>query len=545
MKRNCSQRRSVKTTENTASSTPTPPYRPINGTSLCPPDQHPSLVMEAGEGECQEGEVGSSNKEASLELNENSTPPPTPTSKPRQRPQQTIQLPTIQKDTPTSQELLHRIKLRVRDLVIPQSNRKWAVELVNDLRDNLLDFLKNNDEQPFFQSADWLTSGSYYETVKIDNPNEFDMMVKLQSPSRLNWTELDQYQGLFYEVALSRPTRSNIRPFLLENSPDGLTISSSKILSEMHRLVRKFICTYKVPGGNFRWVVNKKKVYCPAVTLSLSATHDEEELLSVDVVPALEAHPSQKWPQPARNGLNVDNWLGKKTRQTLTSKTFYFVPKRPKGRNLSPAAKESWRISFSHIEKEIIKLHGNKKTCCETTATKCCRKTSFRLLKCLIEALKRRFPQELDSLCSYHGKTAFFHILSLRGQDTQWLPQQLPSCFMHLFGAFEDHARSGILPHFFIPACNLFSPPAFPRKALSFLTSALEEQKRLNLPLFMPQAPSTPLALHVSPDNPDRPDLIPLQSQLPPTPPRVLSFEVTVKIILAVILGTVSAIYIL
>ena len=81
--------------------------------------------------------------------------------------------------------------------------------------------------------------------LQIDNPNEFDMMVKLQSPSRLNWTELDQYQGLFYKVALSRPTRSNIRPFLLENSPDGLTISASKILSEMHRLVRKFICTYK------------------------------------------------------------------------------------------------------------------------------------------------------------------------------------------------------------------------------------------------------------------------------------------------------------
>ena len=72
-----------------------------------------------------------------------------------------------------------------------------------------------------------------------------------------------------------------------------------------------------VPGGNFRWVVNKKKVYCPAVTLSLLATHDEEELLSVDVVPALETQPSQKWPQPALNGLNVDNWLGKKTRLTL------------------------------------------------------------------------------------------------------------------------------------------------------------------------------------------------------------------------------------
>lgn len=77
---------------------------------------------------------------------------------------------------------------------------------------------------------------------QIHNPNEFDMMLKLQSPSRLKMTELDQYHGLFYEVALSRPTRSHIRSFLLE---DGITISATKIISEMHRLVRKFISTYR------------------------------------------------------------------------------------------------------------------------------------------------------------------------------------------------------------------------------------------------------------------------------------------------------------
>ncbi|KAK6323645.1 hypothetical protein J4Q44_G00059840 [Coregonus suidteri] len=113
--------------------------------------------------------------------------------------------------------------------------------------------------------------------VKIHNPNEFDMMLKLQSPSRLKMTELDQYLGLFYEVALSRSTRSHIRSFLLD---DGLTISASKIISEMHRLVRKFIRTYRVP--------------------------------------ALEVPSSQGWPLAARTGPDVDNWLGKKTRRSLT-----------------------------------------------------------------------------------------------------------------------------------------------------------------------------------------------------------------------------------
>ena len=100
----------------------------------------------------------------------------------------TVQLPTVEKDTPTSRELLHRIKLRARDLVIPQSNRKWAVDLVNDLRDNLLDFLKNNDEQPFFQSAYWLTSGSYYEMVKVGPSNSISSVISI-SCTVFNCTE--------------------------------------------------------------------------------------------------------------------------------------------------------------------------------------------------------------------------------------------------------------------------------------------------------------------------------------------------------------------
>lgn len=66
------------------------------------------------------------------------------------------------------------------------------------------------------------------------------MMLKLQAPSRLNMTELDA--GLFYRIEFARPTRSPVQAFLLENNR---TLSSSKILTEMYRLVRKFLKTYK------------------------------------------------------------------------------------------------------------------------------------------------------------------------------------------------------------------------------------------------------------------------------------------------------------
>ncbi|CAK6949196.1 cyclic GMP-AMP synthase [Scomber scombrus] len=411
------------------------------------------------------------------------------------RQRQRVQQPSVEgscedeKSVSVCPKLTNWIKLNAKDLKIRLTDRRWAAEVVNDFRENLLRFLKNNDDQPFFQSAEFLTSGSYFEKVKIHSPDEFDMMLKLPVPSRLKMTKLDS--GLFYQIDLARSTRTPIRAFVLENE---LTLSSSKILSEMFRLVRKFLKTYQVPDPRCRWEVNRKRPNCPAVTLSLYKTGDKsDELISVDVVPALEVHPSQGWPLAVRNGPDVENWLGKKFRQEIKTLPCFFVPKRLKGRKLTEEAKESWRISFSLIEKKIITLHGNKKTCCESNATKCCRKQCLMLLKSLIAGLKQRFPKELDDLCSYHGKTAFLNTLSIRYQDSMWACQNLPACFLHLLKALEDYASVGFLPHFFVPECNLFSSTAFPRKTLAFLINALQEQRREGLPLLKPPGPVPPL----------------------------------------------------
>ncbi|XP_065327941.1 cyclic GMP-AMP synthase [Pelmatolapia mariae] len=383
------------------------------------------------------------------------------------------------------------IRNNAKELKIRLTDRRLAAEVVNDFRENLLKFL--NNEHPVFKSAECLNAGSYFEKVKIHMPDEFDMMLTFPgSPNlRLNPTKLDG--GLFYRLDLTRPTRQPIKAFLLENN---LTLSSSKVLNEMHRLVRKFLKTYKVPDERFRWEVNRKRVHSPAVTLSLFKTDENsEELISVDVVPALEVitESIQSWPAAVRNGPDVSNWLGKKALQDIRGLPCYFVPKRQKGRKLSEDAKESWRISFSHIEKKIITSHGNKKTCCESHATKCCRKQCLMLLKSLIEGLKQRFPEELDDLCSYHGKTTFLHTLSTRYDDAKWNPRDLPVCFLYLVRALEDYASRGNLPHFFVPECNLFSSSSFSRKALAFLVNALKEQRRDGLPLLKPPALVSPL----------------------------------------------------
>ncbi|TDH03845.1 hypothetical protein EPR50_G00145920 [Perca flavescens] len=301
------------------------------------------------------------------------SPAQLPPARPRQKAQQQRaaeeESQVSEESISVSPELTSWIKLNAKDLKIRMTDCRWAAEVVNDFQDNLLKFLRSSNDQPFFQSADFLNAGSYFEKVKIRSPDEFDMMLKLQVPSRVNVTNL--HGGLFYRIDLSRPTRSPIQAFLLENER---TVSSSKFLSEMYRVVRKFLKTYKVPEEGCCWEVNRKRIHSPAVTLSLCRPEiSSDELISVDLVPALEVQSQGCWPLPECHGPDVDKWLGRKVRLEIKSLPCYFIPKRLKGRNLSEDAKESWRISFSHVEKKIIRSHGNKKTCCESKATKCCR----------------------------------------------------------------------------------------------------------------------------------------------------------------------------
>lgn len=94
---------------------------------------------------------------------------------------------------------------------------------------------------------------------------------------------------------------------------------------------------YALVPGEGHWVVCRKKVNSPAVTLAFLEENKGEEILSVDIVPALEV--PQGWPKAARAGPDVDNWLGKNGRRKILGQPVYFVPKRPKARNLTPAEK--------------------------------------------------------------------------------------------------------------------------------------------------------------------------------------------------------------
>nr|AKH04279.1 cyclic GMP-AMP synthase [Leontocebus fuscicollis] len=339
-----------------------------------------------------------------------------------------------------------------------------AAQVVNSVVDHLLCRLKQRESE--FKGVELLHTGSYYERVKISAPNEFDVMFKLKLPR----IQLEEYSntGAYYFVKFKRNLKENpLRQFLEDE-----ILSASKMLSKFRKIIKEEIKNMQ----DIDVIMEKKRRGSPAVTLLI------RKEISVDVILALESKSS--WPASTQKGLPIKNWLSAKVRTDLRRKPFYLVPKHAKEGNR--LQEETWRLSFSHIEKEILSNHGKSKTCCEKKEVKCCRKDCLKLMKYLLERLKEKFKSEkhMDKFCSYHVKTAFFHVCTENPQDSQWDPKDLELCFDNCLTYFLQCLRTEKLENYFIPAFNLFSSNLIDKKSKEFLSKQIEYERNNEFPVF-------------------------------------------------------------
>nr|XP_028594725.1 uncharacterized protein LOC114601597 isoform X3 [Podarcis muralis] len=135
---------------------------------------------------------------------------------------------------------------------------------------------------------------------------------------------------------------------------------------------------------------------------------------------------------------------------------------------------ETWRISFSHVEKEILNLNSSSQS---YHKTKCCRKDCLKMLEDLVNALKMEYPQMLSHLSSYHSRTSFLHTLWEWKADKDWKPSEVPQCFERVLTNFIHKVATAHLTHFFLPQCNLFGAKFFPPTKLKFLWAQLKEKE--------------------------------------------------------------------
>ncbi|XP_062344568.1 cyclic GMP-AMP synthase [Cinclus cinclus] len=329
-------------------------------------------------------------------------------------------------------EVLSRLSLAREDV-------SEAATLVNLVVSHLVQAIRGKDS--CFGSIALQSAGSYYERVKISEPNEFDIML-VMPVVRIQLDEADD-TGAFYYVSFKRsPKEKGWLKFLEE---DG-KLSAFKMLQALREIIKQEVKNIK----DVEVTVARKKVGCPAITLQIKNPPSE---ISVDIILTLEAQ--QSWPLSTQGGLKIEQWLGTKVRRDLRFRSLYLVAKQNKREKVLRG--NTWRLSFSHIEKDVIKNHGNSKTCCESSGPKCCRKGCLKLLKYLLEQLKMKHPKELEKFCSYHVKTAFLHSCVTWPNDSDWHLGDLDHCFQQCLGFFVDCLQKSQLTHFFIPQYNLLS----------------------------------------------------------------------------------------
>ncbi|TDH01534.1 hypothetical protein EPR50_G00181050 [Perca flavescens] len=306
----------------------------------------------------------------------------------------------------------------LENLKIKRDERSDAAEVINKIVKTITVHLKKNTQ--CFKEVTDLPTGSYYENLKISKPDEFDIMLAIPV-DRVNVNPFGD-DGAYYSVELKRG-ESPLQKFLEKN-----ILSASKMLKEFRDEVKK--CVKRFPG------------------------------------------------------IKIDGWLGTKEKQEYKRKPYYLVPKyegRGNVENDGVLAKDTWRVSFSHIEKAILKNHGSEKTCCEKAGARCCRKDCLKLLKHLLKLLKEK-DSSFDKFCSYHAKTTLLHACCSRTKDSDWIGSNLSSCFQLLLKDFIGHLEAGVLNNFFIPTQNLLSGPT--QSKCKSLALRIREEWENGFPIF-------------------------------------------------------------
>ncbi|XP_046885482.1 cyclic GMP-AMP synthase [Hypomesus transpacificus] len=357
------------------------------------------------------------------------------------------------------------LRLTLEKLKIKTVDKSESACKVNDIIHRIMDHMKKNTE--CFREVKDLRTGSYYENLKISNPDEFDVMLTV--PVNRVLVQLFGDDGAFYTVALKRG-KHQLNRFVHE---EDYTISAFKMLKDFRKEVKA--CVKSIEGVE----VEKKKKGCPAVTLQITGMRTA---ISLDVVLSLEVQTS--WPSFTNDGFLIDGWLGTKEKKKYKWEPYYLVPKyEGKGtvEREGIVAKDAWRISFSHVEKSILKNHGSQKTCCEVGGARCCRKDCLKLLKHLLGLLKEKQPS-LSKFCSYHAKTTLLHACCTRTRDSEWEASNLSDCFQLLLEDFERHLKDRKLPNFFIPTQNLLT--SIDRKSCEMLARCISEERNNGFPIF-------------------------------------------------------------
>ncbi|KAJ1524582.1 hypothetical protein ONE63_011068 [Megalurothrips usitatus] len=333
----------------------------------------------------------------------------------------------------------------LKEIALVDEERKRYNAAYKALEKDLV--LALNAEDPLFKMtfSALHPTGSSFEGLRIDDPNEFDMNAVLNLPlAKKDDVEVQEDESAGHmKVICKKPVdsyydepwfsnqvkqkgeeknlniiRSNLRKWW-----NGSYLSREKVLRWMQSAVDRALVSMNSQKSLPLWRIIKsisRKLSGPAVTLEV-CTHNGD-YFSVDFVPALVFH-EDTLPQPIKDRVKA---IAKKRRD------WYLIPKGP-----AESAAKVWRASLWDHEKDYI--------------------SGLEHFKPLVRLLKRlRDEQNWPGLASYYVKTAIMFIVEdVQDGGRGYFKRSIGDLIMRGLKQLQDVTTACNIPFFWDEGHNL------------------------------------------------------------------------------------------
>jgi len=346
----------------------------------------------------------------------------------------------------------NRVLKVIYDSFIPieTEQKKQNTQLIQQLikgKTGLVQHLK--DEDPIFECLfqEVYHSGSYYDGLRVSNPDEFDLNFKLKLPihhtslvisdakcaggyARLGSCDASPPSMLIEKTNKCFPLGERLERELFEKDCDKKMwhLRPDKTRSWLESLITKVVDKMKGELGRYgvRKITPRKAG--PSMNLEIIMALDGRKV-DVDLVPVIACHPQQV---KSLKGIAPEIYK-QKTKWEKTG--FTLVPKPPS--KIEKGREREWRLDFHEQESDLIE--GEVKP----------------IIK-LLKAFRDKNSNVMGKLYSYALKTSVMDMMRATGQK-KLDPGKRADSFLKALDYLHAKLDSGNLPHIFLRSYNLLS----------------------------------------------------------------------------------------
>lgn len=339
--------------------------------------------------------------------------------------------------------LTHHLESCNKFITLNPTERSEFAEHYDRVRDYVIDAMRCEDELFDNIFHETQLSGSYADNLKVSNPDEYDVLMILKLPYRVDVQEIEGKPGYVQIKLMDHQWPDPYINRILDG--DGYLIQNRVL--EWLRSIMKIIFPYtfnSVGIGHNEYLITHS-LSGPANTLKIecvNVSNKNKNKFSIDFVGALKFSVQEFWKADLpREQFLANNWNaipkpGKSTRKPFHRRRYPQRRTTDGNRPMrNPNRNRDWICSYAAIERELI--HG------------------FNSIKPLIRIFKKiRDTHKMTNFKSYYIKQIFIHQCMLKSID--YWEQSLGDLMMEMLDLIIKYLEDGELPFYWHRNFDLF-----------------------------------------------------------------------------------------